>query len=62
MVINDIIRQEHFYSFAEVVKKYNLLDSHLKIYLLLNWLIIEFFSDLITPDQDSELLVHSQNE
>lgn len=36
MVINDIIRQEHFYSFAEVVKKYNLLDSHLKIYLLLN--------------------------
>lgn len=45
MVINDSVRWEHFYSFAEIVKKYNLHDRHFKKYILLSWLIIEFFLD-----------------
>lgn len=55
MFINYIIIQGYFGLFAAVVKKCCLPDSYFKKYLALNWWIIEFFSDLITPDEDSQL-------
>lgn len=58
MFINYIITWGYFGWFAAVVgkkKKSCLPDGYLKKYLALYWWIREFFSDLIIPDEDSQL-------